>query len=258
MRYLIASCALGVAAAVTRMKPPAAKDVPWFVLSGCAGFFLYIIAFNLGQATVTAATGSVVIATVPVITALLASLVYRERLSAIQWAAILIEFAGVAVLALSGDSLSVNEGLLWLLLAALLLSAYNLIQRKLTRTYSALQSSTYSIFFGTLLLAVFAPGSFREASRAPAPAFLYLAVMGVFSSAVSYAAWSKAFAKADKTSHVSNYMFITPFLTSILGFLIAREVPDPSTLLGGGIILLGVFLFNFGERLLSRLAGSRK
>ena len=43
-------------------------------------------------------------------------------------------------------------------------------------------------------------------------------------------------------------MFVTPFLTSILGFLLAGEVPDQATLVGGGIILLGVFLFNFGGR----------
>ena len=43
-------------------------------------------------------------------------------------------------------------------------------------------------------------------------------------------------------------MFVTPFLTSILGFLLAGEVPDQATLVGGGIIPLGVFLFNFGGR----------
>ena len=58
--------------------------------------------------------------------------------------------------------------------------------------------------------------------------------------------WAKASSKAKNTSQVSNYMFVTPFLTSILGFLMAGEVPDQATLIGGGIILLGVLLFNFG------------
>ena len=50
----------------------AIADLPLFFASGAVGFFLYMIAFNLGQATVTASTASVVIATVPVVTALLA------------------------------------------------------------------------------------------------------------------------------------------------------------------------------------------
>ena len=41
-------------------------------------------------------------------------------------------------------------------------------------------------------------------------------------------------------------MFVTPFLTSLLGFLIAGEVPDFATCIGGGIILTGVLIFNFG------------
>jgi drug/metabolite transporter (DMT)-like permease len=47
-------------------------------------------------------------------------------------------------------------------------------------------------------------------------------------------------------------MFITPFLTTILGFLLAGEVPDRSTLYGGVIILAGVYIFNFGGRLFDK------
>lgn len=248
LRYLVASAALAVMAVATKMQLPRKKDLPWFLAAGGVGFFFYMIAFNQGQATVTAATGSVVIATVPVITALFARFVYAEKLAAHQWCAIAVEFAGVAVLTLMNGAFSVNTGLLWLLLAALALSLYNLLQRKLTKTYTALQTSTYSILLGTCLLAVFAPSAIREASRAPAVQYLYVAVLGICSSAVAYVSWAKAFSKAKKTSQVSNYMFVTPFLTSVLGFLLAGEVPDRATLIGGSIILLGVFLFNFGGR----------
>lgn len=250
LRYFVASGALLVIAAMTQMQLPRKRDIPWFLASGGIGFFFYMIAFNQGQATVTAATGSVVIATVPVITALFARFVYGEKLMRFQWCAIAVEFVGVAVLTLMNSTFSVNTGLLWLLLAALALSIYNLLQRKLTKTYTALQASAYSIFFGTCMLAVFAPTAIREVSQAPVIQYLYLAVLGVCSSAVAYVSWAKAFSKAKKTSQVSNYMFVTPFLTSILGFLLAGEVPDQATLVGGGIILLGVFLFNFGGRFL--------
>lgn len=250
LRYFVASGALLVIAVMTKMQLPRKRDIPWFLASGGIGFFFYMIAFNQGQATVTAATGSVVIATVPVITALFARFVYGEKLMRFQWCAIAVEFVGVAVLTLMNSTFSVNTGLLWLLLAALALSIYNLLQRKLTKTYTALQASAYSILFGTCMLAVFAPTAIQEVSQAPSIQYFYLAVLGVCSSAIAYVSWAKAFSKARKTSQVSNYMFVTPFLTSILGFLLAGEVPDKATLVGGGIILLGVFLFNFGGRFL--------
>lgn len=249
LRYLVASCTLLIVAVLTKMQLPRRADLVWFFVSGGVGFFFYMIAFNQGQATVTAATGSVVIATVPVITALMARFVYREKLRAFQWAAILIELVGVTVLTLMNSVFSVNTGLLWLFLAAVALSVYNLIQRQLTKNYTALQTSTYSIFFGTLLLAIFAPTAFREVSSAPAIQYLYLAILGVCSSAIAYVSWAKAFSKAKQTSQVSNYMFVTPFLTSVLGFLIAGEIPDLATLCGGGIILIGILIFNFGGNL---------
>ncbi len=251
IRYIIASCTLIIVAILMKIKLPHRKDIPWFFAAGGMGFFLYIIAFNQGQATVTAATGSVVIATVPVITALFARFVYDETLMAFQWIAIFIEFIGVIVLALMNNTFSVNTGLLWLLLAALVLAVYNLLQRKLTKKYTALQTSTYSIFFGTGLLAVFAPSSIQEICHVPTIQYLYIVVLGVCSGAIAYVTWAKAFSKAKQTSQVSNYMFITPFITSILGFMLAGEIPDKATLVGGGIILFGILIFNFGENFIT-------
>lgn len=248
LRYLVASCTLLIVLVLTRMKPPKRKDLPYFILAGALGFFFYMIAFNLGQKTVTASTGSIVIATVPLLTAFIARFVYKEKLSFLKWLALIIEFAGVAVLTLMNGILSFNVGLVWLIFAALALSLYNLLQRKLTKKYTALQTSAFSIFFGTILLAVFLPASVKEVLNAPPIQWLYLVILGVFSSAIAYVAWSKAFAKAEQTSQVSNYMFVTPFLTSLLGFLLADEIPEPSTLVGGGIILFGVFIFNFGGK----------
>ncbi len=248
LRYFFASVVLLIAAASTKMKRPARKDLPWFAAAGALGFFLYMITFNQGLITVTASTGSVVIATVPVMTALFALFIYKEDLRLHQWIAILIEFIGVAVLTLMNSIFSVNIGLLWLFGAAISLSLYNLIQRKLTKTYTALQASTYSIFFGTLMLMIFLPETLGEIPGARGLHIFYVAVMGVLSSAAAYAAWAKAFSKAKKTSQVSNYMFVTPFATTLLGFLMAGEIPDRATLLGGSIILLGMLVFNFGGK----------
>ncbi len=255
LRYGIAAVTLLPLVLRRGMKPPRRADVPWFLASGGMGFFLYMILFNRGQAAVTACTASVVIATVPVITALFAYVVYREKPTGWQWAAMAVELIGVMLLTLWNGSLSLNGGTLWLLLAALCLSAYNLIQRRLLRSYGALQATAYSIFAGALMLSIFAPAAVREAATAPPIQFLYLALLGVFSSAGAYVAWTKAFSLAKQTASVSNYMFLTPFLTSLLGFVLVSEVPDRATLIGGGVILLGVFLYNFGGRIASRLRG---
>jgi len=194
----------------------------------------------------------VILATTPVITALLARFIYKERLKNFQWAAIAVAFSGVVILTMSRGSFTMNIGLLWLFSSALLVSVYNLLQRKLTKSYTAIQTATFSIFAGTIMLAIFLPSAIGEARSAPAIQFFYVATLGIFPSAIAYIAWSKAFSLAKNTSSVSNYMFVTPFTTTLFGFLIAGEVPDISTIIGGTIILTGLFIFNFGDKLLER------
>lgn len=255
LRYFVASCALVAIILTVKIKAPKAGDLKWFALSGFFGFFLYMIAFNKGCQTVSAAAASVIIATVPVITALLARCFYGEKLRVYQWAATAVEFGGVVILTVLNHAFSLNAGLLWLLLAAVSLGVYNLLQRRLTKTYSGLQSAAYSIFAGTVMLCVFAPQAVGEVRGAPAVQIVYIVILGLFSSALAYVTWAEAFRRAEKTSSVSNYMFITPFLTALLGFLLAGERPDIATIAGGAVILAGVAMYNFGGSLLSKHKG---
>jgi len=248
LRYLVSFVVLALAVALLKVEPPKKKDLGLFAASGAVGFFLYVIAFNIGSATVSGATGSVIVSTAPVVTALLARAVYGERLRGLQWFAIGVEFVGILILALGNGTFTVNLGVLWLSLAALLLGSYNLLQRRLTRTYTAFQASAFSIFAGTLMLAIFIPSSVRETPGASLAQLGAVVTLGVFPGAIAYVAWSKALETADNTSSVSNYMFLTPFLAALLSFFVAREVPDLSTLFGGVIILAGVLLFNLGKK----------
>lgn len=252
LRYLVASAALIVIAVIKKIKSPKPADWPLFLVSGFFGFFLYMIAFNKGLSSVPAATASVVNATVPVVTALIAGVVYREKVRGFQWVAVVIELIGIAVLTVMSGGLTQSGGLVWLFLAALSLSTYNILQRKLTKKYTAMQASTYSIFAGTLMLAFFSPTAFRELAAAPAAQYIYVALLGVFPSAIAYVSWSVAFSKAERTSQVSNFTVLTLFFTSLLGILILGETPNAATLVGGGITLAGVLLFNYGAAWLGK------
>ena len=248
LRCTIASFILGAVGFRTGMKLPRREDLKYFAAAGAAGFALYLAAFNWGSLTVTASTSSVLISSAPVITALLAVVFYGERIGIIRWAAIAVEFCGILILSLMKGAFTLNRGILWILLAALVLSVYNLLQKGLTQKYSGLQTATYSIMAGAAMLALFLPQSILELRTAPPSQLFNLAMLSVFSSAIAYTAWSKAFEKAQNTSSVSNYMFVTPLLSSLLGFLIAGERPDAATLIGGAVILSGLALFNLGKR----------
>ena len=135
---------------------------------------------------------------------------------------------------------------------SLSLSIYNILQRKLTAKYTAMQASTYSIFAGTLMLAFFAPTAFRELAAAPAIQYVYVLLLGIFPSAIAYVSWSVAFSKAERTSQASNFTVLTLFFASLLGIVILHETPNTATLVGGSITLAGVLLFNYGAAWLAK------
>ena len=49
---------------------------------------------------------------------------------------------------------------------------------------------------------------------------------------------------AEKTSEVTNFMFVTPLLSTIMGFMILKEVPNAGTFIGGAIIIASIIVFN--------------
>lgn len=244
LRYLIASLVLLCLIPFLKLRKVESKDLGMILLTGAAGFFFYMIAFNKGVKEVNAATSSVIIATVPMITALLSRLFYKEKITVKQWFATGVSFLGVLIITILSKGFTISNGLNWLFLAAVLLAAYNLLQKKLVQKYSAIQSTMMSIFAGTIMLAIFLPKTINEVQGISFNSVILVLIMGIFSSAIAYVSWTKAFEVAENIASVSNYMYVTPLLTTVLGLVIAKEFPDVSTIVGGVIILAGLVLFN--------------
>ena len=133
LRYFSASLTLILIICFMKINKPKKEDLLIYLLSGGVGFFLYVILFTKGTGMVSSATGSIVIAMVPVFTALFGSFFYNEKLKFYQWIAIGIEFIGILVLTLMNGTLSINKGVLWLLVAALCLATYNLLPTKVNK-----------------------------------------------------------------------------------------------------------------------------
>lgn len=228
------------------IKKPACKmDFLCLFAAGTLGFALYLVFFNAGIQTLTSATSSIIISTTPVLTAIGASRIYKEKINIIGWVCILSAFCGVAVLLFWHGSLSINSGIIWTLAASLVFCIYNLLNRKLSSIgYSAVEIVTYGMISGTIALSVFIPCAVSEIINADALSLIIAIYLGIMPSAAAYILWAKAMELAEKTSEVTNYMFITPMLSALLGFAILGEIPNIGTILGGAIIISSVIIFS--------------
>lgn len=243
-RYLVASIVLLAYVLIRKIRLPKLKDIPWFLLTGASGIGLYVYMFNLGAQSITASASSLIISASPVMIALLARFILRERISLPGWLAVICAFSGVAVITLSGEGFSFNTGVLWTLGATLLISFYNIFQRQLLQRYTPLEVTAYCIFAGTLLLMVFLPSSVPQLQTASAEQILILVYLGVFPASMSYVFWANAMSRAERTSEVANFMFLTPLFTTFMGYYMIGELPTVTAIIGGAIVLVSVLLFN--------------
>lgn len=242
-RYIVASIFFVMVAFVKKVPLPDFKDLSWFFALGATGFSIYVLTFNIGAQSVTVATSSIIIATAPVFTALAALIIYKEKINKFGWIGISIEFIGVTIICLWDGVFSLNIGILWILISSLSFSAYNILQRKLSNKYTAMQTTAYSIFAGTITLLPFLPSVWSELNNSARQANASVIIMGVVCSGIAYLLWSKALTLADKTSDVSNFLFVSPLLTTIIGFFTLFEIPGIGTWIGGVIITVGIVLF---------------
>lgn len=244
LRYLSASVALIIYGFVKRMRLPKLRDVPLFFLGGAIGFAAYVYTFNLGAKTVTASVSSLIISASPIITVALAQVFLREKIGVAGWASVICAFAGVGIITIYSGGFSLDAGILWICIAAVLISIYNIFQRMLVQRYNPLEVTTYCIIAGTILLTVFAPQAIPQLFTAPAYQILIITVLGVFSGAAAYVCWAYALSKAERTGQVTNYMFLTPIITTFMGYTMIGETPHISAFWGGALVLLGLLLVN--------------
>lgn len=248
IRCTVASIFLLVLGRIFKSQLPKKEDIYLFALGGITGFALYMTVFNIGLSTITAATSSIIIASTPVVTPIGAMLVYKEKLSLKSWCCILSAFVGVLILLLWDGFLSINVGILWTMLAVLSFCAYNLVSRELIgRGYKSLEIATYSMCFGAIFLSMSFGQSIEELKTASPSHLMAMAYLSILCSACAYLLWGKAMTYAEKTSEVMIYMFTTSFISTILGFILLKEMPNLGTFIGGAIIVSSMVIFQLQQ-----------
>lgn len=254
-RYFIAGLGFLILSAATgRLKrAPSLKEV---LAAAFLGFFLLILGnglVSLGEKTVDSYIAAIIISSTPFCVAFFNRLFFRERLHATRLAGILIGMAGVGIILWRGEDEGIRlSGGILLIMAGFLAWSFatsyarkvpvhpdsmvnTSIEMSLAGAFALLGSLIYYGPPGTALAQVSAQGWLAMA---------YLAVVG----GAAFLAYNYLLAN-EPSIRIVSYAIVNPLIAVFLGMLILGEKPVPLLWLGVPVILLGLVLMLYGDRI---------
>jgi drug/metabolite transporter (DMT)-like permease len=211
---------------------------------------------SLAYTTITAS--AVLVDTGPIWVALASWLILRERLTRPIVAGLIITVIGSAIVGIAdSESTGLGNSQVWgdflALAGAWFVAGYLIIGRQL-RDRLSLSAYIYIVYGAAavvlIFLALLSGASFtQQANGMPFPqsAFGWMVLLAIFPQLIGHSALNYALRFLPPT-YVAIVTLAEPIGTSVLAFVLLQEVPSPLTLVGAGVILIGIGVASFPLR----------
>lgn len=257
LRFVLASTLFGIILLIMRKDNCIEiSDIPRFIVLGFLAITSYFYIQFTGLQFTTTINSALIIATSPIYIAIFGSIIGWEKLSTTMITGIALAFIGVTSIITNGQlsdlfHTSTIKGDLLLFCNAVVWAGFTLYGKSILQKYRPFVAMAYIHIFGTILLIPFAftPTFFvtipliiqiQTISWSTIFAALYLAVL---CSVYGYFVW---YAGVNKIGAIRTAVFsyLNPLFAIITGVLLLDENFSIYTLVGGLMVIAGVYLTN--------------
>jgi drug/metabolite transporter (DMT)-like permease len=199
----------------------------------------------------TASNASLIYLTVPIITAILASFILKEKMTLVRWASLFIALAGVLILSdVDWRHLQLTSGRFLLgnmlvLVACTASSFYNVFCKELLRRFTPLEVLIYGYLLAVVVSLPFLvwvePISWAAVRSYKLSTWFAVLVLSVFSWGLAMVVWAILLKRLD-VSQASVSIYLLPFFGVIISALTLKEKITPTMIVGGLVTLAGTIL----------------
>lgn len=252
LRFGMGVIILGIAVNLRKQFAlPKRNEWGYFALLGFLGITFHQWMQSTALQTSRASTTAWLVATTPVFMALLGWLVLKEKLRWLQTTGILLATLGVLLVVSDGDPTAISfkqfgaPGDLLVLISSVNWAVFSALSRSGLKTHPATRMMFYVMTFGWLFSSIlfFANPNLGEIPQLTFNGWMGVAFLGVFCSGLAYIAWYDAL-QVLPTGQLGAFLYLEPPIAVIVAAIILTESITWAAVLGGGIILLGVWLVN--------------
>ena len=233
------------------------KDIKFFIWPGLIGIFLMQYAYTVGSRLSLAANAGIITLTIPVIVAIFASVLLKEKLNIVRIISFLLAIGGVLLTSLSDISGAdfkqgqFLKGNLIFLFACCCCGFYNTYCKLLVdKKYTELEILVYSSLIGSIvsipLLIWVEPFNYTAFMHSGKVALMGMLELSIVVYGVSMLLFFYVLRRMDVTQAIlGNYLL--PFFIAILGILLLNEKITVLMFVGGLIILLSTLMVTVYE-----------
>jgi drug/metabolite transporter (DMT)-like permease len=246
MRFVLAGLVVLVFARI--LEPgtrPGRRELLSMAGVGLVGVGMNNVAFTLGVSLTTASDTALIYAAVPIWGILLGLALGLERPSLWGIVGVALAFLGVGVVVyggLLGGGASL-EGDLLVVIATVCWGSYAVLSLPLLRRHSPLVVAAYTMLFGGLAAVPIALPGFLSANwgEVSVRAWEAVAYSTLLVAAFGFYAWQRGVSRAG-ANRVLVYQYLITLVGVASGVVLLGEDLTVSKIIGGAVILLGVYL----------------
>ncbi len=263
LRFVFASAVLMMLSHRLEGKLPLLNrhQVVPIVLLGLTGILAYNVLFFLGLQSIHAGRAALIVATNPIVIALLSAYFFKERLYPTSFMGILLSIIGAIVVITDGHVTHLFQqapgwGEVCIFGCVLCWAIFSLIGKSLLASLSPLVTITYASVVGTAGLAVPAlmEGLLRQLPVYSVRDWACLVYLGLFGTAIGFVWYYDGIRKIGPAA-ASQFINFVPISAVLLSYFILAEPITISLLVGILFVCSGVYLVK--RTALRRSADSR-